>query len=166
MDITSHNCDKTEYFTITVSCFKCLYIFFYYILIQVKEIINKKKQWPSEHSRCRWVCFFIGEDLHNLLTNGSSAVNGCRREWESKQLIKTSHNPHNSSPSINIVWSEKLHVCMLLALLVNYCDFFYQLFGLSLWRHPLTVFDVIKNFSKSVLMKKQTHLQIGWHRGE
>ncbi len=36
-------------------------------------------------------------------------------EWESKQLLKTSqwstNNPHHSSPSINILWSEKLHVC-------------------------------------------------------
>ncbi len=36
-------------------------------------------------------------------------------EWESKQLIKTSQkstsNPHNFSPSIHILWSEKLWVC-------------------------------------------------------
>ncbi len=35
-------------------------------------------------------------------------------EWESKQLIKTSQssttNPHDSNTSINILWSEKLHV--------------------------------------------------------
>ncbi len=39
--------------------------------------------------------------LHHLLTNGSSALNGCRQN-ESKQLIKTSQkstsNPHDSSP--------------------------------------------------------------------
>ncbi len=34
---------------------------------------------PSGHPRCRWVCFCIGKDLEkfSLLTNGSSAVNGC-----------------------------------------------------------------------------------------
>ncbi len=35
-------------------------------------------------------------------------------EGESKQLIKTSQqsssNPHHSSPSVNILWSENLHV--------------------------------------------------------
>ncbi len=43
--------------------------------------------------------------LQHLLTNRSSAVNS----WESKQLIKTSQqstsNPHNSSLSINVLWS-------------------------------------------------------------
>ncbi len=33
--------------------------------------------------------------------------------------------------------------------------FFYQLFGLSFWRHPFTANYVMFNFSKSVLMKKQ-----------
>ncbi len=34
-------------------------------------------------------------------------------EWESKQLIAWHHknpNPHHSGPSINIMWSQKLHV--------------------------------------------------------
>ncbi len=40
---------------------------------------------------------------------------------------------------------------------------FYQLFGLSFWRHPFTAedpleSDVMQFFSKSVLMKKQTNL--------
>ncbi len=36
-------------------------------------------------------------------------------EWESKQMIKTSQqstsNSHDSSPSINILWSEKSRIC-------------------------------------------------------
>ncbi len=45
---------------------------------------------------------------------------------------------------------------------------FYQLFGLSFWRHPFTAkihfwaSDAMLHFSKSVLMKKQTHLHLGW----
>ncbi len=47
---------------------------------------------------------------------------------------------------------------------------FYHLFGLSFWRHPFTAEDPLMsmwcniklNFSKSVPMKKQTHLYIGW----
>ncbi len=48
---------------------------------------------------------------------------------------------------------------------------FNQLFGLSFWRHPFNAEDPLVNilnikFSKSVLMKKQTHLQLGWPEGE
>ncbi len=44
---------------------------------------------------------------------------------------------------------------------------FYQLFGLLFWRHPFTAEihwwarDVMLHFSKSVLVKKQTHLYVG-----
>ncbi len=49
---------------------------------------------------------------------------------------------------------------------------FYQMFGLSFWRHPFTAEDPLVskwcnyNFSKSILMKKQTHLYLGWSEGE
>ncbi len=50
---------------------------------------------------------------------------------------------------------------------------FYQLFGLESWRHPFTAEDPLVNkwcnaihFSKSVLMKKQTHLHLGCPEGE
>ncbi len=52
---------------------------------------------------------------------------------------------------------------------VDYCD---QLFGLSFWRHPFTAEDPLvskwynANFSKSVLMKKQTHLHLRCPEGE
>ncbi len=52
--------------------------------------------------------------LHYLLTNGSSAVNGCRQN-ESKQLIKNititfASNPRDCSASVNVLWSERLYV--------------------------------------------------------
>ncbi len=53
---------------------------------------------PSGHLRCRLVWVFLKTQiwrnlaLHQLLTNGSSAVNGCRQHE-------------------NVLWSEKLHVC-------------------------------------------------------
>ncbi len=53
---------------------------------------------PSGHLRCRLVWVFLKTQiwrnlaLHQLLTNGSSAVNGCRQNE-------------------NVLWSEKLHVC-------------------------------------------------------
>ncbi len=49
---------------------------------------------------------------------------------------------------------------------------FYELFGLSFWRHPFTAedpwwaSDAMLNFSKSVLMKRQTHLHREWPEGE
>ncbi len=54
-------------------------------------------------------------------------------------------------------------------LLVDYRWCFYQL---SFWRHPFTGEGPLMskgcnaNFSKSVPMKKQTHLHLGWHEGE
>ncbi len=40
--------------------------------------------------------------------------------------------PHDSSPSINALWNEKLF-------------FFYQLFGISFWRHPFNAEDAFVN---------------------
>ncbi len=42
---------------------------------------------------------------------------------------------------------------------------FYQLFGLSFWRHPFTASDVTTHFSKYSPMK-QIHLYLGWPEGE
>ncbi len=43
---------------------------------------------------------------------------------------------------------------------------FYQLFRLSFWRHPFNAEDpsmrLLQNYYKSVLIKKQTHLHLGW----
>ncbi len=59
------------------------------------------------HPRCRWVCFFIKANLDKcsvtLLTNGSSAVNGCRQN-ESQLIITIIH----TSPAVNILWRGKL----------------------------------------------------------
>ncbi len=45
---------------------------------------------------------------------------------------------------------------------------FYQLFGLSFWRHPFTAEDPLlsKWWISPHLMKKQTHLHLGWTEGE
>ncbi len=49
---------------------------------------------------------------------------------------------------------------------------FYQLFGLSFWRHPFTAEDPLVSkwfnakFSKSDQIKKQTHLHLGWLESE
>ncbi len=79
----------------------------------VKGIGYPKIFSPSGHPRCWLVCFCIGKDLafRHLLTNGSSAVNGCRQNESPNSCIKHYSNPHNSNPSIYVLWSEKLHVC-------------------------------------------------------
>ncbi len=74
-------------------------------------------------------------------------------DWESKQLIKT---------------SEKLHVCKK-QILNYYCDVFIScLFSYSDGTHSLHWWggDIMIHFSKSVPMKKQTHLHLGWPKGE
>ncbi len=69
---------------------------------------------PSGHQGCRWFGFFFWTDLEKCsitsLVVGSSAVNGCHQN-ESKQLIKHHNKPHHSSPSVNVLWSKRLHVC-------------------------------------------------------
>ncbi len=40
-------------------------------------------------------------ELLHLLSNESSAVNGCRQN----------ESLHDSSPSVNVLWSENMHVC-------------------------------------------------------
>ncbi len=94
---------------------------------------------PSGH--LRWVCFFIrfGEMQH-CISNGCSVVNGCRQ---------------NESP--NSCWTGVVWItCGLLG-----C--FYQLFGLSFWRHPFTTEHplLMQCCISPNLMKKQTHLHLG-----
>ncbi len=51
-------------------------------------------------------------------------------------------------------------------LLLDYCDVFNQLFGLAFTAgDPLVNSDIMLHFSKSVSMKKQTHLHFGWPEG-
>ncbi len=50
---------------------------------------------------------------YHIFTVISSAVNGCRQNKRLNSWLKTKQftsKPHESSPSINIVCSEKLHV--------------------------------------------------------
>ncbi len=66
-----------------------------------KGIVHSKMKifWKvcslSGHSRCRWVCYFIGRDLDKFrITSLAHQWIICSEwvpsEWESKQLIKTS----------------------------------------------------------------------------
>ncbi len=80
---------------------------------------------PSSYPRCRWACFFTEHiwrnvALHNLPSNGFSAVNGCRQN-ESKQLIKTSEIyiytykfwlKYTSPISIILLFPEKNSSCL------------------------------------------------------
>ncbi len=58
------------------------------------------------HPRCRWVCFYTqiwrNLALHHLLTNGSSAVNGCRQNegiFNLKPLLLAKIRIHNNASS-------------------------------------------------------------------
>ncbi len=73
-----------------------------------------------------WISLFLHQiwrnvAFHQLLTNGSSAVNGCQRH----RFCLLNYN----------WWTGVVRItCGLL-----WC--FYQLFGLSFWRHPFTAED-------------------------
>ncbi len=57
------------------------------------------------------------------------------------------------------------HKMLIYGLLCGLLWCFYQLFGLVCWWHPFTAKDLQRNFSKSVPIKKQTHVHLGWHGG-
>ncbi len=87
-----------------------------------EEIVYPKMCWKFTHAQTIQDVdeflhlFFIRTDLEkfniaSLAHQWILCSEWVPSEWESKQLIKTStSNPHDSSPSINILWSEKLRV--------------------------------------------------------
>ncbi len=98
---------------------------------------------------------------------------------QSKQLIKTSHNPHDSRPSVNVLWvkscvfvrnkSIKIFLssnCYRLKYASSIHNIAHSGGTQSLQRMHWWASDVMLNLSKSVLMKKQTHLQIWWPEDE
>ncbi len=87
-------------------------------------------------------------------------------EWESKQLINTSHystsNPHHSSPSLHKTLTDGLEWCGLL-----WC--FYHLFGL--WRHPFTAGDpLLRQWWNAIFLqiwwRNKIDLHLWWPEGE
>ncbi len=73
--------------------------------------------------------------LHHFLRMWMGAV---RVQTADKNITS---NPHLSSPSINIRWSEKLHVFKKQIHHKDDLTLNHLLFGLSFWRHPFTVED-------------------------
>ncbi len=71
-----------------------------------------------------------------------------------------------SSFSLYKMLTDGLEWC---GLLVDYCDVFYQLLGLSFWRHPFTAEDpLVSRWCNAtfIQMKKHTLLFLGWPEGE
>ncbi len=63
------------------------------------------------HPRFRRVCFFIRHlAIHQLLINGSSAVNGCHQKESPHSWWKHHNNPQKSSLSFSVLWSNS-RVC-------------------------------------------------------
>ncbi len=112
-----------------------------------KGIVHPKMKMysPSGHPKCRWVCcFFIG----NI--------------FEKKKYYK-----HAAFQFTRVI--DGLEWC---GLLMDYCDIFISCFDShSDGTHSLQMIhwwasDGMLHFSKSVLMKKQTHLHLGWTESE
>ncbi len=110
----------------------------YYLLIKIVKTKNEnilKIYLILGHSRCRGVCFFTEADLEkcsftSLLTNRSSALNGC-------------------------------HQHVFISCLDSHFDGTHTLQRIHWWAS-----DIMLNFSKSVPIKKQTALHLGWSEGE
>ncbi len=130
---------------------------------------------PLGHPRCRWVCFFIGTDLEKF------SILSSQMEWMGAVRIREQTADKNitiriknvfltnmqlfTSHDINL-WTGVVFFC----LLVDYCDVFICLDSHSDGTHSLQrihwwTSDVTLNFSKSVPIKKQTHLDLGWPEG-
>ncbi len=64
-------------------------------IVHPKIVIDYKMYLLSGQPRCRWVSslekFWRNVALHNLLTNGSSAVNGCRQNESPDKNITVIH---------------------------------------------------------------------------
>ncbi len=106
-----------------------------------KSILRIVQGIFSSSGHPRWMSLF----LHQNWFGGSLAhqwilySEWVPSEWESKLLIKTSHNPPPASPSFNIVWRQKLSVCTTRShsQLVTY----WHLIGQDPWRHFLMHFS-------------------------
>ncbi len=80
-----------------------------WIVLLFKRIVHPKmKICPrAVQDADQFVCsseqIWKNSALYHLLTNGSSAVNGCC-QYERKTLQQYTSNPHNSSPTINVLY--------------------------------------------------------------
>ncbi len=137
--VFSENVSKSGYFTHKLRKRMCWgeanlfyiflkYVYFSYLIVRYScfnivtwfwAIFHKiKKQFTQKCFNCHLLPLAIQDvvelvfsleqiwrnvALHYLLNNGSFSVNGCC------QIIH--NNPHDSCPSVNDLWSEKLHAC-------------------------------------------------------
>ncbi len=121
--------------------------------------------------------------LHHLLTSVSSAVNGCRQNefvncaWSVHisllSLIRyifllekaILYRGHNFFFFLNTFKMEYSFLWMIILIFVSavwtHSDGTHSLQRMHCWASNLMLY-----FSKSVLMKKQTHLHLGWREGE
>ncbi len=76
-----------------------------------KHVNLLKMYSPSGNLRCRWVCFFIRTDLEKCCSTSLALQWILCSEWVPNCWLKHHNNPqviHISSPSINILWHERL----------------------------------------------------------
>ncbi len=93
-------------FITTLSLWCDLFMMCYYNILWYYFTHPQAIRWVSS-----WEQIWRNVALLHLLRNGLSAVNGCRQNESPNSWYKHHNNPHNSSPSVNILRSEKLHVC-------------------------------------------------------
>ncbi len=122
---------------------------------------------PSGHPRCKFVKFSITSLAHQWILCSEWVPS----KWESKQLIKATQSSirfENLLMMDLFLTNMQLSLHETLIVWPDYCDVFISSLDShsdgthSLQRIHGWASDVIQNFSKSVQMKKQTHLHHGW----
>ncbi len=119
---------------------------FYVILIVIFEgVLHPEMKMYSSSGHPRWVCFFIRTDFE-IFSITSLALS--EQIWRNLQWMGAVRmRVQTADKSIVIWWTGVMWIILM----------FLSVFELSFWWHPFTA-----NFSKSVLMKKESHLHLGW----
>ncbi len=106
----------------------------------------------SGHPRCRWACFFIWTNLEKLQYITCSPMAHLKWMGAVRMRVQT------ADKNITIIHTTPIHQLMS-------CEIcFYQLFGCSIWRHPLQRIKIspnlfwVRNFWVNYSYKSHKHL--------
>ncbi len=140
--------------------------------VQAKTVQNnsKKNMWVlfwCESSKGDTL-FFSGGNVIMDMDTFSARSKGLKVKSLNDGLIDND-GCKTCSFSLHKILIDGLESC---GLLVDYYDVFYQLFGLSFWRHPFTAEDPLVSkwcnatFLQICSVEETNHLHLGWPEGE
>ncbi len=126
---------------------------------QIKQCLQAKTVQNSSKQICGWILMWETTGLWLF-------------HWRKRCYGLWTHIlAGNNGLKLNTPWWICFSFCLLQMLTdgLEWCGLlwcFYQLFGHSFWRHPFTAEQVMQCYISPNLMKKQTHLLLGWPEGE